>query len=260
MIAHRRIINYMPHFFISSKDIKDGCININDKENYTHIVKSLRTKCGDKILFADENRIEYECVISDIDKTSIAAEIIKKYPSKNYLNFNLFLAQAPVKSDAQTLIIEKATELGVNGVYPIFTDNCIINKNVITQKIPKWQKIMYESSKQCERANVPTCFELTSIEKLIKSTKFNKKIVFCERIEDKTLGEYFCENKIQKDDNILVIIGPEGGFSAREFEFFKNNDIIMLSLGKLILKAETAVIVSLGNIVYEYSKQNSRKN
>ena len=250
----------MPHFFVSSNDIKDGFIKISDKENYRHIVKSLRTKCGDIVLFADENRIEYECIISDIDKTNIIAEIVKKYPSKNMLDFNLFLAQSPVKSDAQTIIVEKATELGVNGMYPIFTDNCVINKNVIIQKIPKWQKIMYEASKQCERANVPTCFDLTSIEELIKSKKFDKKIVFCERIEDKTLGEYFFENKIQKYENVLVIIGPEGGFSAREFEFFRNNDIIMLSLGKLILKAETAVIVSLGNIVYEYSKQNSRKN
>lgn len=250
----------MPHFFVSSNDIKDGFIKISDKENYRHIVKSLRTKCGDIVLFADENRIEYECIISDIDKTNIIAEIVKKYPSKNMLDFNLFLAQSPVKSDAQTIIVEKATELGVNGMYPIFTDNCVINKNVIIQKIPKWQKIMYEASKQCERAKVPTCFDLTSIEELIKSKKFDKKIVFCERIEDKTLGEYFFENKIQKYENVLVIIGPEGGFSAREFEFFRNNDIIMLSLGKLILKAETAVIVSLGNIVYEYSKQNSRKN
>ena len=153
----------MPHFFVSSKNIKDGFININDKENYRHIVKSLRTKCGDSILLADENRIEYECIISDIDKTNIIAEIVKKYPSKNILDFNLFLAQSPVKTDAQTLIVEKATELGVSGIYPVFTDNCVINKNVITQKIPKWQKIMYEASKQCERANVPTCFDLTTV-------------------------------------------------------------------------------------------------
>jgi len=252
MNQHHQIIN-MPHFFINSTNITNDLVTIDDKENYQHIARSLRAKNGEKLRVIDENRIEYECVISNIDKNSIEAKIEKKYPSKNDLDFNLFLAQSPVKSDAQGLIIEKATELGVRGIYPIYTDYCTLGKSIIEKKIPKWQKIMLEASKQCERASIPECFELTDLDTLLKIKKFDKVLAFCERDERFSLKNYLAENPIKKDENVLAIIGPEGGFSAREFKYFEENNIAMLTLGSLILKAETAVIVALGNIVYEFS-------
>ncbi len=243
----------MPHFFINSQNISNDFVTIDDKENYQHIARSLRAKNGEKLRVIDENRIEYECVISNIDKNSIEAKIEKKYPSKNDLEFNLFLAQSPIKSHAQGLIIEKATELGIRGIYPIYTDYCTLGKNIIEKKIPKWQKIMAESSKQCERASIPKCFDLTNLDTLLKSKKFDKVLAFCEREERFILKNYLAENPIKKGENILSIIGPEGGFSAREFKYFEENNIARLTLGSLILKAETAVIVALGNIVYEFS-------
>ena len=73
----------MPHFFINSKNITNDLVTIDDKENYQHIARSLRAKNGEKLRVIDENRIEYECVISNIDKNSIEAKIEKKYPPKN---------------------------------------------------------------------------------------------------------------------------------------------------------------------------------
>ena len=74
----------------------------------------------------------------------------------------------------------------------------------------------------------------------------------------KGFKDFFKDNPVKEGDNLLVIIGPEGGFSNREFEFFENNKIPMLTLGNLILKAETAVTVALGNIIYEF--ENQRKD
>lgn len=243
----------MPHFFINSKNISNGLVTIDDKENYQHIARSLRAKNGEKLRVIDENRIEYECIISNIDKNTIEAKIEKKYPSKNDLDYNLFLAQSPVKSEAQGLIIEKATELGVRGIYPIYTDYCTLGKSIIEKKIYKWQKIMAESSKQCERASIPECFNLTDLDTLLQTKKFDKVLAFCERNERFNLKNYLTKNPIKQGENILAIIGPEGGFSASEFKYFEENNIAMLTLGSLILKAETAVIVALGNIVYEFS-------
>jgi 16S rRNA (uracil1498-N3)-methyltransferase len=115
---------------------------------------------------------------------------------------------------------------------------------------------MYEASKQCERANVPECFELTNLHEILK--KNCKIIAFCERCAELSLHDYCNKTPIQKGDKVLVIIGPEGGFSQKEFEMFKNHEIPMLTLGDLILKAETAVTVALGNIIYEF--ENYRKN
>ncbi len=247
----------MPHFFINSNQISDDVVEIFDKENYQHIAKSLRARVGEALLLIDENQIQYETTISEITNSKIYSKIDKFYSSNRYLDFELYLAQSPLRSDAQGFIIEKATELGVFGVYPIMTDNCSLNKSVVEKKIQKWQKIMFESSKQCERAVVPTCFEATTVENLLSNNNFDKIIVFCERIANKTIRDSFEFSPIKKGDRVLVIIGPEGGFSHRELEYFKNEKIFeMLTLGELILRAETAVVVALGNVIYEYANFN----
>lgn len=250
----------MPHFFIEEENIHENKIIINDEENYRHIAKSLRAKIGEPLLLIDKNKIQYETTIIDITSKEIVTEVIKSYKSNRELNFNLYLAQSPLRSDAQNIIVEKATELGAAGIYPIYTDNCALNKSVIEKKVSKWQKIMKEASKQCERASVPTCFNLTNIKILCSSSEFDYIIAFCERFSEKTFRDFYEENQnvFSKDSKILVIIGPEGGFSQEEFKFFKDNSIPMLTLGDLILKAETAVIIALGSIINEfnYSKQN----
>ena len=246
----------MPHFFINSKQVVNNVVEVSDKENYQHIAKSLRARVGETLLLIDENQIQYETTISEITNSKVIANVDKFYPSKRFLDFELYLAQSPLRSDAQGLIIEKATELGVTAVYPIMTDNCALNKSVVEKKVPKWQRIMYESSKQCERAVVPTCYDATILEKVLAENNFDKVIVFCERIADKTIRDSFKESPIKKGDKVLVVIGPEGGFSQKEFDSFREKSLEMLTLGDLILRAETAVVVALGNIIYEYSNFN----
>ncbi len=243
----------MPHFFIESRQVNNDLVIISDKDNYNHIARSLRARCGENLLLIDENKIQYETVITEITNSQISAQVKKFYPSKRFLDFELYLAQSPLRSDAQSFVIEKATELGVSGVYPVLTDNCALQRQVIEKKIEKWQKIMYESSKQCERAVVPVCYDLTSIEKLLNTHKFDKVIVFCERIADKTIRDSFKLKPVKSGEKVLVLIGPEGGFSQKEFDFFSKSGLEMLTLGDLILRAETAVTVGLGNLIYEYS-------
>lgn len=250
----------MPHFFIKKENILGNTIIINDEENYRHIARSLRAKAGEPLLLIDESKIQYETCIKSITPKEICAEIKNSYLSKRELEFKLYLAQSPLRSDAQNVIIEKTTELGAAGVYPIYTDNCALSKSIIEKKVPKWQRIMKEASKQCERASIPKCFELTDMKMLFNSNNFDYVIAFCERLSEKTFREFYNETPdlFSPDSKILVIIGPEGGFSQEEFDFFKNNSIPMLTLGNLILKAETAVIIALGSIINEfnYSKQN----
>lgn len=248
----------MPHFFINSDQIENNTVTISDKENYFHIARSLRARTGENLLLIDENKIQYETTIELITNEKIEAKINKSYPSERFLDFELYLAQSPLRSDAQNLLIEKATELGVRGVFPVKTDNCALNNDMIDKKISKWNKIMYEASKQCERADIPICYDRTTIETVLNDDFFDKIYVFCERIAHKSIRDSFEESPIKSNDKVLVIIGPEGGFSQKEFEFFNeltenNKNFYMLTLGDLILKAETATTVALGNIIYEYS-------
>ena len=241
----------MPHFFIESKTVIDNFAMISDAENYRHIAKALRARVGEKLLLIDENKIQYETIIDTIDSSKIMCKIENSYPSKRDLEFDLYLAQSPLRSDAQLTIMEKATELGARAVYPIITDNCALNKSVLEKKHEKWQKVMYEASKQCERAVVPTCFEPTTLENVLEND-FDKILVLAERSTEISLKQYLTKNPIKKGQKILAIIGPEGGFSQKEFDYFKSKKLPLISLGDLILKAETAVIVTLGDIVYEY--------
>ena len=235
----------MPHFFIRSEDVDNNKIVVSNKDNFNHIAKSLRIKKGEKLLFIDENQIQYETVVEEITNKDITVYVENSYKSDRRLDFRLYLAQSPLRSDAQSSIIEKATELGADGVYPVYTDNCALASAVIEKKIPKWQRIMLEASKQCERAYIPTCYGL-------------RIIAFCERLAKLSLHEYCEKNPILRDEKVIVIIGPEGGFSQREFKLFEDNDAAMLTLGNLILKADTAVTVALGNVIYEF--ENYRKN
>ncbi len=241
----------MPHFFIPSNTVANGHIIISDKENYNHIAKSLRIRKGEKLLLIDENKIQYETVVADVTSNEVIVKIENSYISFRSLDFGLYLAQSPLRSEAQSFVVEKATELGVKGIYPVRTDNCALSDEVIKKKITKWQKIMYQAAKQCERADVPVCFDLDTLENLID--KFDRVIVFCERIATKTLSDI---KPVKKDENLLVIVGPEGGFSEREFKLFEDKGLDMLTLGNLILKAETAVTVALGNIIYEFSRKS----
>lgn len=242
----------MPHFFIGvgvngGNSIEPPEIVIRDTDNYRHIARSLRARVGEKLLLIDEGQMQYEVVITEINSKEIRCEIQKSYPSKRDLEFDLYLAQSPLRSDAQLTVMEKATELGVRAVYPVITDNCALK----VDKQEKWQRVMYEASKQCERAKIPTCHPITTIEEVLKQD-FDKIVVFAERSTEKSLKTYLRENPIKKGDKILVIIGPEGGFSEREFEFFRKQNLPLITLGDLILKAETAVITALGDIIYEY--------
>ena len=237
----------MPHFFVNTKDKQENKIIISDSDNYKHIARSLRARSGEKLLLIDENQIQYETVIGEINSKEIICEITNSYPSKRDLDFDLYLAQSPLRSDAQNTVIEKATELGVRAVFPVLTDNCALKVN----KQEKWQKIMFEASKQCERAKIPTCYNPITFEELLQKD-FDKIIVFAERSTEKSLKQYLTENPIKKSDKVLVIIGPEGGFSQKEFDYFRSKNLPLITLGDLILKAETAVIVGLGDIIYEY--------
>ena len=241
----------MPHFFVESRNRVNNLITINDSENYRHIARALRARIGENLLLIDEAQIQYETKIVEINSSEIICEIEQSYSSKRDLDFDLYLAQSPLRSDAQLTIMEKATELGVRGVYPVITDNCALNKSVLEKKREKWQKVMYEASKQCERAKVPNCFDLTTLDEVL-SKNFDKIMILAERSTEISFKEYLRANPVKKGEKVLVVIGPEGGFSQKEFDCFRAKKLPLISLGDLILKAETAVIVTLGDIVYEY--------
>lgn len=242
----------MPHFFVNSNLINENIIKIDDKALLNHLVKALRVKEGERLLFFDENKIRYETIVQSVSNREIEVKIEKKDKSQRFLNLNISLACSILKPDGFFELISGVTQLGIKELYPIYTDNSAPSKLQIENKTPKWQKISDESVKQCERADFMKIFP-TSTLKNFDYSKFDKVIVFSEIEKRKTLKQILKEN-IKKGDKILVITGPEGGFSKDEFEFFENKEFLSAKISKLILKAQTACISGLSDIIYELSE------
>ena len=225
----------MPHFLIKKEEISDNIISLKDNENFFHIVKVLRKKQGEKIKFIDENRIIYNCIIKEITKNTLTAEISNKKQSDRMLKFDLRLAQSILAQDAQNLAIANATQTGVREFYPVISDNVSNQKTADSKKLEKWKKIAQENFKQCERADLMTIHQIKHI-----------KDILSEKYENITLNE--CINDIDKAEPILIIIGPEGGFSEEEFQYFIKEQYKLITLGKMIYKAPNAIIAGISNI------------
>ena len=237
----------MPHFLIKKENIENNIINISDSDLYKHIIKVMRTRIGEKLLFLDEDEIQYETVLKTIENSYFACEILKQYKSKRKLPLNLYIAQSVLNSDAQVSSIQKATELGVKGIIPLYTDNCAVKESVIKNKIEKWQKIATESVKQCERADIPVVYNMMNLPDVIE--KYEQVIVFAERDTVGNFSSFLKQNNIDTSKEIVVIIGPEGGFSEREFELFKSKKLPLITLGNLIYRADTALVAALTTVI-----------
>ena len=157
----------MPHFLINSGQIEDNKIIVENGELFNHLTRSLRIRPGEKVLFLDENEIRYETVTLEISSQSAVFSVNSKYKSNRKLNFNISLGLSVLKQDAQISAIQKATELGVKEIIPLYTDNCAVKKDIIAGKIDKWQKIAVESVKQCERADIPKVCELSTLNEIV---------------------------------------------------------------------------------------------
>lgn len=236
----------MPHFFIKSSDVKNGILTIEDKELLRHLVSSLRVRCAEGLKFIDENEMQYETLVSSVDVKKIEARVLDFYPSKRKLPYSMCLVQSVLKSDAQSLLISNATQCGVDFIYPVITDNCAISKKNVADKLQRWQKISDETSKQCERANLARVCDVSDIEKFALDVDRKNAIVLAEKYANCSLDD--AVKDIDLSSKIYVFVGPEGGYSEREFLYFKENNYKLLSLGNLIYKAPNAVVAGLSII------------
>lgn len=237
----------MPHFLISKNSIENNKIIINDKELLCHIAQSLRVKTGEVIKFIDENENVYFSEIESISKKEITAKILKSQKSERRLNFNLCVLISVLKQEAMHLAIENAVQLGAKEIYTVYSDNASVKKDLILNKAEKWQKIGTESFKQCERADMPKVFDILKFDEIFSKFKKENILVFAEKYDEFSVKEA-CLN-LDKNEKILAVFGPEGGFSEKEFEYFKNENIKLVTLGKLILKAPNAITAGLFGVI-----------
>ena len=218
-------------------------------ESASHAIKSLRIKVGEKLVICDKNAIEHICAVDKITQNQVHLLILEKRICKSEPNVKITLYQALPKGDKMDFIIQKAVELGVYKIVPILTNRCISrpDEKSINKKIDRWQKIAEEAAKQSGRGIIPKIMPLLELKNIKESLdKYNCNLIFYEG-SGKRIEELLPHTPVQ---NMSIFIGPEGGFEESEVNFLNEQGAKTATLGRRILRAETAPIAALSIITY----------
>jgi len=243
----------MHRFVVEPANIEGNSIKITG-DDLKHLRQVLRLEAGDKIGVFDGLGMEYEAVLTDVDKDRAYAEIISSFRSDTEPSVKLTLFQGLPKGDKIDLIIQKSVELGVYRVVPVITERTVVqlDPKQSRKKTERWQRIAKEAAKQCHRAYIPEISEPVEFDEVLKKTReFDAAVMLYENEEKKCLKELLKCYTINKIGNVALLIGSEGGFSNEEAEKCKIAGFDIAGLGKRILRSETAAITAISIIMYE---------
>jgi len=245
----------MPQFFINKENISSEGITITDKSDIAHISRVLRLSKGDILILVGKDGFVYEAEINNIQPDSVETKIIDKYLSNKKLSINITLVQSILKSQKQDFIIQKSSELGVRTIIPTITQNTVVkfsSDRDKASKIQRWQRISYEASKQCKKIEITEIKEIITFNEIFNLNSYDIKIACVEREASFSIKSFLSQTKNLPHQNILLVIGPEGGWSDAELDLFNKYNFASVSLGNLILRAETAAVTAISDIIYEY--------
>ena len=224
-----------------------------DGEQAHHILNVFRLKAGDEIVLFDGSGVECRGVIEKVQRSALDARIISRETVDREPQILVTLALSIPKSKKMNLVVQKCAELGLKTLIPIYTDRTVVRvKEKASAKTQKWQRIAEESSKQSGRNMV---LEIAKPQKFSQVIAGNKD--YDVRLLASTCGENLSLSaalgKHPDAKRIIYIIGPEGGFTDEELKLAESSGWQFVSLGKSILRVETAAIAAIAMILYEYS-------
>jgi 16S rRNA (uracil1498-N3)-methyltransferase len=228
-------------FFINPADITGETAQLTGPEAH-HLRTVLRLTPGETITFFDGTGSRYQARIERILKDRVIATIIDQSQDSRP-KVRLYLGQALLKGQKMDLIVQKATELGVDGIWPFYSEHGI-HKHHKDNQMDRWQRIVLEACKQCDRARPPEIHAPREITELMATPPpCDARVIFWEHEAQQRLDEVLVEKK--KDcRSLFFLLGPEGGFSAAEVARARQADFATVSLGPRILRAETATLAA----------------
>lgn len=248
----------MQRYFVSSSRFKDNNITITGDDVH-HITRVMRYNVGDKIICNNEEGKAAICRISQVTSDEVQV-IIETWLNENVeLPINVTIAQGIPKGDKFDLVVQKGTELGAHAFIPFQADRSIAiwDKKKAEKKLQRFEKIIKEASEQSHRNKVPVIKSPVSVKDLIEESKNYHVKLFAYEEEAKVSKHQSFGNIINRLDpgqDILVCIGPEGGFSPKEAELLKENNFSPVRLGPRILRTETAALYALASISYHFEE------
>ena len=235
----------MYNFFVNENQ------KLNDKyvitgTDFNHIKNVLRMSVGDTFLVS-ENGVSNLCEIECFDNESVVARIIEENYNDTNLPIKIYLFQGLPKGDKMELIIQKTVELGVEGIVPVEMNRCVVklDDKKKKSKVSRWQTISESAAKQSKRNTIPEIYDVLTYKQSMEKAK--EMDVFLVPYESKNGMEdtKTALSQIKSGMSVGILIGPEGGFDEKEVELAFKNGGKVVSLGKRILRTETAAITSV---------------
>lgn len=239
----------MPRFFAEPENINGNIITLYS-DDAVHISRVLRGKAGDILTVCDGKGNDYTAEITSVSDKSVTLEIKETFVTKSEPSVRITLYQGLPKGDKMETIIQKCVELGVCGIVPVNTERCIvkIDKNKENKKMERWRKIAESAAKQSGRGIIPSVGQVVSFENALKEASSMDGAVIPYELEEKNGLKSFLDGF--KGESLAVFIGPEGGFSIDEIEKALKSGVVPVTLGKRILRTETAGMAAVANILF----------
>ena len=248
----------MSRFYVSPEDVRDDKIYISGKE-VRHIVKVLRLRKGDRIIAFDGSGKEYLASIEKTSRSEVVVGIEEVRFQKGSQRLSITLAQAIPRKGRMDYIVQKCSELGVSRIIPIQTARMVVRLEKKRQLCRKrWQKLAVEASKQCGRALVCDIDDLRSFEDSLEILNdYDLALIPCLTEGAKPLKDVLISYKGRakgpcERSKVLIFIGPEGDFTPQEIEEAKAAGAIPVALGENVLRSDTAAVVSVAIVNYEF--------
>lgn len=241
----------MHRFYVTSEQIEENLITVTGSD-VNHIKNVLRMKPGDEIIICNGQGKDCYCIINKVSEGAISCEIKSIQSTDTELNNKITLFQGLPKKDKMELIIQKAVELGVHEIIPVMTKRVIVkleDKKKEEKKLERWQAIAEGAAKQSNRGIIPKVKPVISFEDAVRMAG---SMDFCLLPYENARGMQYTRELMQelpKYNTIGLFIGPEGGFEEAEVERAKLNNIHPITLGKRILRTETAGMAALAMMV-----------
>ena len=266
MVCHQRSCSMkgskVTKLFVRPEQVLENTIEITDKNDIKHIIKVLRLRKGDPLQVSDSASWEYDTEIEEISDDLVVLTIRdkQKFAKEPALQISLF--QGIPKAGKMELIVQKSVELGAVSIVPVFMERTVVaDKGNFGKKIDRWQKVANEAAKQCKRGIIPEVAESIDFKGMMDRLPGFDLVLFpYENEENRSIKD--CLRRITDNESaggsksgllqtVAVIIGPEGGFSDKEAGLLKEAGAECVTLGKTILRTETAGLAAIAMTMYE---------
>ena len=241
----------MHHFFVTPEQVKESHIYIEGSD-VNHVKNVLRMKIGEELEICDGNNKKYLCEIEEMTSDYVCAAIKEELHADTELPSKIYLFQGLPKSDKMELIVQKAVELGAYEIIPVATKRAVVklDDKKASKKVERWNSIAEGGAKQSGRSFVP---EVTSVMSFKEALKYAGTLDVV--LIPYELAEGMAETKqvisaIEPGQSVGIFIGPEGGFETAEVEQAMEAGAKAITLGKRILRTETAGLTTLSILMY----------